>query len=63
VSEFVLERALVRADETLTIHPRFGLGADRWQSFMTALDAPARALPLIARSFHEPSAFDVGSTQ
>ncbi len=61
VSEFVLESALVRADETLTSRTRFGLDADRWQAFLTALDAPPRELPRLARLFQEPGVFDGGS--
>jgi uncharacterized protein (DUF1778 family) len=63
VSEFVLESALVRADETLTSRTRFGLDAEQWQAFLSALDAPPRELPRIARLFHEPGAFESGATQ
>ncbi len=61
MSEFVLESALVRADETLASRTRFELDADRWQAFLTALDAPPRELPRLARLFQEPGAFDGGS--
>ncbi|MGH7233661.1 MAG: DUF1778 domain-containing protein [Nitrospiraceae bacterium] len=40
VSEFVLESALARADETLADRRTFGLNAGQWQAFITALDAP-----------------------
>ena len=60
MSEFVLESALVRADETLASRTRFGLDADRWQAFLTALDAPPRELPRLARLFQEPGVFDGG---
>ena len=40
VSEFVLESALVCADETLPDRTRFGLDADRWKAFMEALRRP-----------------------
>ncbi len=58
VSEFVLESALVRADETLADRTRFGLDADRWGTFIEALDAPPRDLPTLNRLFREPSIFD-----
>src|SRR5436190_21589865 len=43
VSEFVLESALARAEETLPDRQRFGLDAERWAAFQAALDAPVRA--------------------
>jgi uncharacterized protein (DUF1778 family) len=58
VSEFVLESALFRADETLAGRTRFGLDADQWQAFLTALDGPHRELPRLAQLFQEPGAFD-----
>jgi uncharacterized protein (DUF1778 family) len=45
VSEFVLENALARADETLADRRGFGLNAAQWKAFMAALDAPPRPLP------------------
>ena len=58
VSEFVLESALARADETLPDRLRFGLDAERWTAFQAALDAPARALPRMAQLLDEPSVFE-----
>ena len=58
VSEFVLESALVRAEETLTDRSRFGLDAGRWKAFLAALDAPSRDLPRLNRLFQEPSVFE-----
>ncbi|CAH2606409.1 conserved protein of unknown function (plasmid) [Rhodovastum atsumiense] len=58
VSQFVLESALVRADETLAERQRFTLDAARWTAFMTALDAPPRALPRLERLFREAGPFD-----
>jgi uncharacterized protein (DUF1778 family) len=58
VSEFVLESALVRAEETLADRARFGLDADQWKAFMAALDAPPRDLPTLTRLLHEPSVFE-----
>jgi uncharacterized protein (DUF1778 family) len=58
VSEFVLESALARADETLADRRHFGLDAARWMAFMAALDAPPRHLPSLERLLKEPGFFD-----
>jgi uncharacterized protein (DUF1778 family) len=60
VSEFVLESALIRAEETLTGRTRFGLDAGQWKAFLAALDAPPRELPRLSRLFQEPSVFESG---
>jgi uncharacterized protein (DUF1778 family) len=60
VSEFVLESALVRAEETLADRTRFGLDADHWKAFMEALDAPPREIPRLGRLLQEPSVFERG---
>lgn len=61
VSEFVLESALIRADETLADRTRFGLDAVRWQAFLEALDAEPRELPRLQRLFQERSVFEAGA--
>jgi len=63
VSEFVLESALTRADETLADRTRFGLDAEQWKAFLAALDAPPRELPRLTRLFQEPSVFEGGAVQ
>jgi uncharacterized protein (DUF1778 family) len=63
VSEFVLESALSRADETLADRRSFGLNATQWKAFTAALDAPPRALPRLERLLKEPGFFDAGQTQ
>jgi uncharacterized protein (DUF1778 family) len=63
VSEFVLDSALVRAEETLADRTRFGLDHERWSEFVAALDAPPRDLPRLARLFREPSVFESGSVE
>ena len=60
VSEFVLESALVRAEETLADRTRFGLDPDLWKAFLAALDAPPRDLPRLKRIFSKPSVFEGG---
>jgi len=63
VSEFVLDSALVRAEETLADRSRFGLNAERWKAFLDALDAPPRDLPRLTRLFRERSAFEGGTRE
>lgn len=58
ISDFVLESALARAEETLAERKRFGLDAARWSAFMKALDAPVRKLPRVKRLLTQLSIFD-----
>ncbi|HVW11910.1 MAG TPA: DUF1778 domain-containing protein [Bryobacteraceae bacterium] len=60
VSEFVLESALARADETLADLRVFGLNSADWKAFLTALDAPPRPLVRMERLLREPGFFDSG---
>jgi len=60
VSEFVLESALARAEETLPDRRRFGLNAKQWESFQAALSAPPRPAPRLGRPLREPSVFERG---
>jgi uncharacterized protein (DUF1778 family) len=54
MSDFVMESALSRADETLAERRVFGLDAEKW----AALDAPARPLPRLQALLDEPGFFD-----
>jgi uncharacterized protein (DUF1778 family) len=58
VSDFVLESALSRADETLIDRQHFGLAAEQWIAFVIALDAPPRIHPRLEQLLKEPSIFD-----
>ena len=58
MSEFVLESALARAEETLPDRRRFELNAEDWAAFQAALDAPPRPVPHMIRLLQEPSVFD-----
>ena len=58
VSEFVLESALARAEETLPDRQRFGLDAEQWEAFQAALDAPPRQLPRLAKLLQQSSPFE-----
>jgi uncharacterized protein (DUF1778 family) len=62
VSEFVLESALARAEETLPDRRRFGLSAKQWEAFHAALSAPPRRAPRLARLLKKPSVFERGGT-
>jgi uncharacterized protein (DUF1778 family) len=57
-SEFVLESALARAEETLPDRRIFGLNAQDWKKFLEALDAPDRAPPRVQKLFVSPSVFE-----
>jgi uncharacterized protein (DUF1778 family) len=59
VSQFVLESALGRADETLAERQRFTLDVEQWTAFMAALDAPSRPAPRLERLFRDTSSFEV----
>lgn len=58
VSEFVLESALARAEETLPDRREFNLDAGQWAAFQAALDAPPRQTPRLARLLTKPSVFE-----
>jgi uncharacterized protein (DUF1778 family) len=60
VSEFVLESALARAEETLPDRQRFGLSAEQWAAFQAALSAPRRPAPRLAKLLKTPSVFERG---
>jgi uncharacterized protein (DUF1778 family) len=60
VSEFVLQSALARAEETLPDRRRFGLTAERWEEFQAALSAPTTRAPRLAKLLKTPSVFDRG---
>ena len=62
VSDFVLESALARADETLADRQHFGLDAEQWIAFMDALDAPPRRNERMERLLNEPSIFEKHSS-
>jgi len=61
VSEFVLESALQRAQETLPDRQHFGLNAKQWAEFQKALDAPRRPMPRLKKLLREQSVFERGS--
>lgn len=58
VSDFVLESAMARAEETLPDRQYFGLNLEQWTAFQAALDAPPRPVPRLAKLLNEPSVFE-----
>jgi uncharacterized protein (DUF1778 family) len=58
MSDFVMESALARAEETLVERRTFGLTADAWMAFQAALNAPVRPLPRLRDLLDEPGFFD-----
>ena len=61
MSDFVMESALSKAEETLTERRMFALDAEKWTAFQAALDAPARTLPQLRALLQKPAFFDSGS--
>jgi uncharacterized protein (DUF1778 family) len=49
VSDFVLQSALERAEETLADRRVFFLNAKQWAAFQAALDAPPKVIPELKR--------------
>ena len=58
VSDFVLESALARAEETLADRRYFGLNAGQWEAFHAALDAPQRHHARLERLLTQPSVLE-----
>ena len=61
VSEFVLESALSRAEETLPDRQYFGLNRAQWAAFQKALESPPRPSARLARLLKEHSVFERGA--
>jgi uncharacterized protein (DUF1778 family) len=53
VSDFVLESALSRAEETLADRRVFVLDDEKWEAFLAALDAPPRPMPRMRKLLEE----------
>jgi uncharacterized protein (DUF1778 family) len=61
MSDFVMESALARAEETLAERRIFSLDVEKWAAFQAALDAPTRTLPRLQALLEEPGFFAPGS--
>ena len=55
VTDFIIESACEKAQETLADQTHFVLNEKQWAEFMKALDEPPRIIPEIQKLFSEPS--------
>ena len=62
ISRFALDSALNCVEETPADRRFFGLDAEHWEAFLTALDAPPCPLPHLERLFAEPGLFERSDT-
>ncbi len=58
LSEFVLESALLRAEDRLPDRRHFLVSAQAYDEFVALLDAPPRDHPRLKRLLTEPTIFD-----
>lgn len=54
VSEFMLDAAIVAANQTLADRLRFQLSPAQWKAFQAALDRPVRTKPKLQQLLNEP---------
>ena len=60
VTDFIIESACEKAQETLADQTHFVLNEKQWAEFMKALDEPPRIIPEIQKLFSEPSIAESG---
>jgi uncharacterized protein (DUF1778 family) len=53
LTEFILESACLQAEHVLADKREFVVSPKQWQSFLAALDRPARVKPELARLFSD----------
>ena len=58
MTDFVLESACTRAEETMADQVHFVLSDKQWKAFNDALDRPARVLPRLRKLLTEPSVLE-----
>jgi uncharacterized protein (DUF1778 family) len=61
MTDFVMESALARAEETLADRNTFGLSAEKWEEFLSALNAQPRPLPRLSVLLENPGFFNPAS--
>ena len=61
MSDFVMESALSRAEETLAERRIFELAPEKWTAFQEALDAPVAPLPRMEALLKQPGFFESGA--
>lgn len=60
MSEFVLEQALLAAQQVIGEQAHFSLPPKQWKAFCEALDAPPKSVPALRRLLTKPGVFDAG---
>jgi uncharacterized protein (DUF1778 family) len=60
VSNFILESACLRAEQTLASKQHFELDAAAWTEFIAALDRPIQQKPNLKKLLSEPSILERG---
>jgi uncharacterized protein (DUF1778 family) len=63
LSQFIRENAYLAAQQVLADQALFSLSVERWKVFCQALDAPARAIPVLRQFLSQPSVFDGPDSQ
>ena len=58
VTDFILDSACEKAEQSLADQTSFVLNEKQWAEFMKALDAPPRVIPELKKLLSEPSLFE-----
>lgn len=58
MSEFVLEQALLAAQQVIADQAHFTLPKKQWKQFCAALDTPPKPIPELRRLLTKPGIFD-----
>lgn len=58
MTDFVLEQALLAAQQVVAEQTHFTLPPKEWKAFCAALDAPPKAVPALRRLLTTPGVFD-----
>jgi uncharacterized protein (DUF1778 family) len=62
MTDFVLESACTRAEETIADQVHFVLSPKQWRAFTDALERPARVKPRLRKLLTEPSVLESAQT-
>lgn len=57
LTDFIIESAMLRAEQVLADRRHFTLNTAQWQEFMELLDRPAESKPKLAAALQEPWPF------
>lgn len=58
ITDFVLEQALLAAEQVVAEQTHFTLPPKQWKAFCAALDAPPKVIPALRRLLTTPGVFD-----